>query len=102
MDADVEMRFFNVSEVILMNVSLAVIIATKDRSGEIKRHALTSLERSTCRDFLCVVWDASQDEETRRRGSVHECVSAVGGVGSAVSVFESDFGGASELDCGTD
>lgn len=66
MDADVEMRFFNVSEVILMNVSLAVIIATKDRSGEIKRHALTSLERSTCRDFLCVVWDASQDEETRR------------------------------------
>ena len=49
-----------------MNVSLAVIIATKNRSSEIKKHALASLERLTFRDFLCVVWDASQDEETRR------------------------------------
>lgn len=49
-----------------MSETMSIIIATKDRSDEIKKHALTSLERSTFRDFLCVVWDASQDEETRR------------------------------------
>lgn len=49
-----------------MSGIMSIIIATKNRSGEIKKHALASLERSTFRDFLCVVWDASQDEETRR------------------------------------
>ena len=47
-------------------VPLAVIIATKNRSEAIERYALASLERSTFRDFACVVWDASDDERTRK------------------------------------
>lgn len=45
---------------------LAVIIATKNRSADIERHALASLERSLFRDFICVVWDASDDDKTER------------------------------------
>ena len=46
-------------------VPLAVIIATKNRSDAIERYAFASLERSVFRDFVCVVWDASDDERTR-------------------------------------
>lgn len=49
-----------------MSASIAVIIATKDRSQEIERHALASLERSEHRGFICVVWDASRDDATQR------------------------------------
>ena len=49
-----------------MSASIAVIIATKDRSQEIERHALASLERSEHRGFVCVVWDASRDDATQR------------------------------------
>ena len=47
-------------------VPLAVIVATKNRSEAIERYALASLERSAFRDFVCVVWDASDDERTRK------------------------------------
>lgn len=50
----------------VVDVSLAVIVATKNRSNEIEQYALSSLERSVFRDFVCVVWDASDDERTRR------------------------------------
>lgn len=50
----------------MVDVSLAVIVATKNRSDEIEQYALSSLERSVFRDFVCVVWDASDDERTRR------------------------------------
>ena len=49
----------------MSNVPMAVIIATKNRSAEIAQYALASLERSAFRDFVCVVWDASDDERTR-------------------------------------
>ena len=49
----------------MSNVPMAVIVATKNRSAEIARYALASLERSAFRDFVCVVWDASDDERTR-------------------------------------
>jgi glycosyltransferase involved in cell wall biosynthesis len=45
--------------------ALAVIIATKDRSEAIESISLPSLAKSTFRDFVCLVWDASQDETTR-------------------------------------
>ena len=38
----------------------------KNRSEAIERYALASLERSAFRDFVCVVWDASDDDRTRR------------------------------------
>lgn len=50
----------------MLTVPLAVIIATKNRSEAIERYALASLERSEFRDFVCVVWDASDDDRTRR------------------------------------
>lgn len=50
----------------MLTVPLAVIIATKNRSEAIERYALASLERSAFRDFVCVVWDASDDERTRK------------------------------------
>ncbi|MCR5347037.1 MAG: glycosyltransferase [Fretibacterium sp.] len=49
-----------------MTPLVAVIIATKNRSDDIARHALSSLERSTFRDFVCVVWDASDDDKTEK------------------------------------
>lgn len=49
----------------MLTVPLAVIIATKNRSEAIERYALASLERSAFRDFVCVVWDASDDDRTR-------------------------------------
>ena len=45
---------------------IAVIIATKDRSKDIELHAFASLERSAFRDFVCVVWDASDDDQTEK------------------------------------
>ncbi len=45
---------------------LAVIIATKNRRADMDRHALASRERSLFRDFICVVWDASDDNKTER------------------------------------
>lgn len=50
----------------MLTVPLAVIIATKNRSEAIERYALASLERSEFRDFVCVVWDASDDDLTRK------------------------------------
>ena len=50
----------------MLTVPLAVIIATKNRSEAIERYALASLERSEFRDFVCVVWDANDDERTRK------------------------------------
>ena len=50
----------------MINAPLAVIIATKNRSESIERYALASLERSAFRDFVCVVWDASDDDRTRK------------------------------------
>jgi len=50
----------------MSTVPLAVIVATKNRSEAIERYALASLERSAFRDFVCVVWDASDDERTRK------------------------------------
>ena len=50
----------------MLTVPLAVIIATKNRSEAIERYALASLERSEFRDFVCVVWDASDDDRTRK------------------------------------
>lgn len=47
-------------------VPLAVIVATKNRSEAIGKYALASLEHSAFRDFVCVVWDASDDERTRK------------------------------------
>jgi glycosyltransferase involved in cell wall biosynthesis len=44
---------------------LAVVIATKNRCEAIRRYALPSLERSLFRNFVCVVWDASDDDATR-------------------------------------
>jgi hypothetical protein len=44
---------------------LAVVIATKNRSEAIGKYALPSLERSSFRDFVCVIWDASDDASTR-------------------------------------
>lgn len=48
-----------------MDMPLAVIVATKNRSEEIERYALSSLNRSLFRNFVCVVWDASDDDRTR-------------------------------------
>ena len=50
----------------LMQPLIAVIIATKDRCKDIEIHAFASLERSAFRDFVCVVWDASDDDKTER------------------------------------
>ena len=50
----------------MINAPLAVIIATKNRSEAIERYALASLDRSAFRDFVCVVWDASDDDHTRK------------------------------------
>ncbi|MDR2180786.1 MAG: glycosyltransferase [Synergistaceae bacterium] len=49
----------------IANPALAVVIATKNRSEAMGKYALPSLERSSFRDFVCVVWDASDDTATR-------------------------------------
>lgn len=49
-----------------MTPQIAVIIATRNRLQEIEKYALTSLARSEFRDFLCVIWDASDDDGTER------------------------------------
>lgn len=43
---------------------LSVIIATKNRAEAIERYALASLQKTPFRDFVCVVWDASDDGST--------------------------------------
>jgi glycosyltransferase involved in cell wall biosynthesis len=45
--------------------NLAVVIATKNRGDAMRKYALPSLQRSSFRDFVCVVWDASDDASTR-------------------------------------
>ena len=50
----------------MKDIPLAVVIATKNRPREIEQYALASLERSDFRDFLCVVWDASDGDATQR------------------------------------
>jgi hypothetical protein len=44
---------------------LGVVIATKNRCEAIGKYALPSLQRSSFQDFVCVVWDASDDTLTR-------------------------------------
>ena len=48
-----------------MQLLLAVVIATKNRAEAIKEYALPSLGCSTFQDFICVVWDASDNIETK-------------------------------------
>ena len=48
-----------------MNPTLAVVIATKNSSEALRKYALPSLQRSSFRDFVCVVWDASDDTFTQ-------------------------------------
>ena len=45
---------------------LAVIIATKNRSEALRKYALPSLGRSSFENFVCIVWDASDDEKSRK------------------------------------
>ena len=46
--------------------AIAVIIATKNRADALSKYALRSLARSLYRKFVCVVWDASDDESSRK------------------------------------
>ncbi|GHV46381.1 hypothetical protein FACS1894204_07870 [Synergistales bacterium] len=48
-----------------MATDIVVIIPTKNRAAAIEKYALSSLARSAYRDFVCVVWDASNDELTK-------------------------------------
>ncbi|GHS87317.1 hypothetical protein AGMMS49957_06960 [Synergistales bacterium] len=48
-----------------MAPEIVVIIPTKNRAAAIEKYALPSLARSVYRDFVCVVWDASDDELTK-------------------------------------
>jgi glycosyltransferase involved in cell wall biosynthesis len=48
-----------------VNPTLAIVIATKNRSEAIRKYALSSLERSSFQNFVCVVWDASDDTSTQ-------------------------------------
>ena len=48
-----------------MQPLIAVIIATKNRHEAIEKYALPSLERSSFRDFACIVWDASDNDATK-------------------------------------
>jgi glycosyltransferase involved in cell wall biosynthesis len=43
----------------------AVIIATRNRAEALGKYALSGLGRSAFRDFVCVVWDASDGTATR-------------------------------------
>ncbi len=45
---------------------LAVIVATKNRSEPLEKYALASLNRSALQEFICVVWDASDDSATKK------------------------------------
>lgn len=47
-------------------LSLAVIIATKNRVSALQHYALASLIHSAMKDFVCVIWDASDDLETEK------------------------------------
>ena len=50
---------------VAVNPMLAVVIATKNRSEAIRKYALSSLERSSFRDFVCVIWDAGDGASTQ-------------------------------------
>ncbi|MCL2009163.1 MAG: glycosyltransferase [Synergistaceae bacterium] len=43
---------------------IAVVIPTKNRGEAVEKYALASLARSSFRDFVCVIWDASDDDLT--------------------------------------
>jgi GT2 family glycosyltransferase len=45
--------------------TVAVVVATRNRAEAIEKYALAGLERSAFRDFVCVVWDASDGTATR-------------------------------------
>ncbi|MDR3573731.1 MAG: glycosyltransferase [Anaerolineaceae bacterium] len=45
---------------------LSVIIATKNRAEELRTISLPSLEKQDTRDFEVIVWDASEDESSKR------------------------------------
>jgi glycosyltransferase involved in cell wall biosynthesis len=55
-----------------MHPRAAIVIATKNRSEAMERNALPSLERSSFREFFCVVWDASDDDATRKIAEGHD------------------------------
>jgi hypothetical protein len=44
---------------------IAVIIATRNRAEALEKYALSGLGRSAFRDFVCVVWDASDGTAAR-------------------------------------
>ncbi len=48
-----------------MTPRLAVVIATKNRADALEKYALSGLELSDFRNFVCVVWDASEDTAGR-------------------------------------
>lgn len=43
---------------------VAIIIATKNRAEDLKKYALKSLTKQTYKDFIVIVWDASEDKES--------------------------------------
>jgi glycosyltransferase involved in cell wall biosynthesis len=45
--------------------TMAVIIATRNRPDALARYALPSLAASDFRNFVCVIWDASDDDSSR-------------------------------------
>jgi GT2 family glycosyltransferase len=61
-----------------MNTPLAVVVATRNRAEELERHALSSLEKSDFRNFVCIVWDASDNDRTRNLVSRGEEKSSFG------------------------
>ncbi|MCL2009483.1 MAG: glycosyltransferase [Synergistaceae bacterium] len=50
----------------MTHYSIAVIIATKNRAEAVRTISLPSLERLAFRDFICVIWDSSEDDDTLR------------------------------------
>lgn len=48
-----------------MEPILAVIIATRNRADALERYSLPSLVQSDFQDFICLIWDASEDDSTR-------------------------------------
>lgn len=47
-----------------MNSTLAIIIATRNRVQALEQYSLSSLARSDFQDFICLIWDASEDDST--------------------------------------
>lgn len=45
---------------------LAVLIPTRNRTFAVEQYALPGLSKTSLRNFVCVIWDASDDRETER------------------------------------